>query len=241
LYLSSVIAANDFGWLGMIETVERLEATLKTMNSLERCRGHFYNWYDTTDLRPLEPKYISSVDSGNLAGHLIVLENACRELATRPIVCSQVFAGIGDTLDLTRDSARPTSNGPGVPIRKHLIDALDAVAPSLQRAQTSPIAMAGRLAELARLTDEVTSMAQSLTEDCSEGSNGDAEPLIWAKAAGVTIHSHQRDLEQLMPWAERMAFDAALCKPERDGKFGGENDFARLSNTIPTLAELPGL
>ena len=62
------------------EAVERLEATLATMARLERYRGHFYNWYDTaTDLRPLEPRYVSSVDSGNLAGHLIALAGACRE------------------------------------------------------------------------------------------------------------------------------------------------------------------
>ena len=46
---------------------------------LARYRGHFYNWYDTRDLRPLDPQYVSSVDSGNLAGHLIALANACRE------------------------------------------------------------------------------------------------------------------------------------------------------------------
>ena len=49
---------------------------------LERFRGHFYNWYETRDLHPLEPKYISSVDSGNLAGHLIALANACREIVS---------------------------------------------------------------------------------------------------------------------------------------------------------------
>ena len=49
------------------------------MARLERFRGHFYNWYDTRDLRPLDPRYVSSVDSGNLAGHLIALANACRE------------------------------------------------------------------------------------------------------------------------------------------------------------------
>ena len=54
------------------------------MEKLERFRGHFYNWYDTSDLRALEPKYVSSVDSGNLAGHLIALGNACREIAAGP-------------------------------------------------------------------------------------------------------------------------------------------------------------
>ena len=73
LYLLSAIAAHDFGWIGSHETVDRLEATLATMNRLELFRGHFYNWYETRDLRPLDPKYVSSVDSGNLAGHLIAL------------------------------------------------------------------------------------------------------------------------------------------------------------------------
>ena len=85
LYLLSVIAARDFGWLGTLDTVERLEATFATLNKLERFRGHFYNWYDTSDLRTLEPKYVSSVDSGNLAGHLIALANACQEIIEGPV------------------------------------------------------------------------------------------------------------------------------------------------------------
>ena len=77
LYLLSTVAARDFGWIGTLDTVERLEATLETLNALERFRGHFYNWYDTTHCYALEPKYVSSVDSGNLAGHLIALAHAC--------------------------------------------------------------------------------------------------------------------------------------------------------------------
>ena len=65
--------------------IDRIEATLATMSGLQRFRGHFYNWYDTRDLRPLDPRYVSSVDSGNLAGHLIALANACREWKTRPL------------------------------------------------------------------------------------------------------------------------------------------------------------
>ena len=80
LYLLSAVSARDFGWMGNLETVERLEATLATMGRLERFRGHFYNWYDTSDLRPLDPRYVSTVDSGNLAGHLIALANACRRV-----------------------------------------------------------------------------------------------------------------------------------------------------------------
>ena len=80
LYLLSTLCARDFGWMGTIETVERLEATLATMSQMELFWGHFYNWYDTHDLRPLDPKYVSTVDSGNLAGHLLALANGAREM-----------------------------------------------------------------------------------------------------------------------------------------------------------------
>ena len=91
--ISFVVAARDFGWLGMLDVLDRLEATFATMEKLERFRGHFYNWYDTSDLRALEPKYVSSVDSGNLAGHLIALGNACHEIAAGPICDPHWIAG----------------------------------------------------------------------------------------------------------------------------------------------------
>src|SRR5207244_10361929 len=60
LYLLAVVSARDFGWLGILETLDRLEATLATLQRLDRFRGHFYNWYDTGGLRPLEPRYVST-------------------------------------------------------------------------------------------------------------------------------------------------------------------------------------
>jgi cyclic beta-1,2-glucan synthetase len=110
LYLLSVLAARDFGWLGLTSTVDRLEETLRTMGGLERFRGHFFNWYDTRDLHPLEPKYISSVDSGNLAGHLIVLRNACREMISAPVIGPQALAGIADAVTLARISLDAVSS-----------------------------------------------------------------------------------------------------------------------------------
>ena len=104
LYLLSTVVAHDFGWIGVLETVERLEATLQTMTKLRRVRGHFCNWYDTRDLRPLEPIYVSTVDSGNLAGHLIALSQACRDLMQRPPFGPEVLRGLRDALQLVRDS-----------------------------------------------------------------------------------------------------------------------------------------
>src|SRR4029079_13279625 len=55
LYLLSVLAARDFGWVGTWEMAERLETTLKSIQKLPRFEGHFYNWYETTEPRALDP------------------------------------------------------------------------------------------------------------------------------------------------------------------------------------------
>ena len=77
LYLLSVTAALDMGWIGQAEAITRLEQTLATVQRLPRYRGHLMNWYDTSDLRVLHPAYVSTVDSGNLAGHLLAVAQAC--------------------------------------------------------------------------------------------------------------------------------------------------------------------
>jgi cyclic beta-1,2-glucan glucanotransferase len=265
LHLLSVVVAHDFGWLGTLETVERLEATLWTMNGLERLRGHFYNWYDTHDLRPLDPKYISSVDSGNLAGHLIALGNACREMIDRPVAGPKRLAGIEDALGLTRESLRALADNRRTQTvtRKQLEDALDALfttgltslgsvgvphlraesensgEKSLLSAPTTSAGVAGRLAELALQADTVTDIARTLTEERGDG----AEVLTWAEAMRASIQSHQRDLEQLMPWAHLVAGDAALVaavEVNRETFPEEEEGFGPFFESVPTLAGLPG-
>ncbi len=84
LYLLSVACARQFGWIGTQDLLERMEATLATLASMQRHRGHFLNWYDTLTCAPLLPMYVSTVDSGNLSGHLLAAAQACRELARAP-------------------------------------------------------------------------------------------------------------------------------------------------------------
>ncbi len=79
LYLLSAACARQFGWIGSAELLSRLEATLATLATLQRHRGHFVNWYDTQTCAPLLPMYVSTVDSGNLSGHLLAVAQACRE------------------------------------------------------------------------------------------------------------------------------------------------------------------
>ncbi len=84
LYLLSVACARAFGWIGTQELIDRLQATLATLYRMERHRGHFLNWYDTETLQPLVPRYVSTVDSGNLSTHLLAVAQACMERAGDP-------------------------------------------------------------------------------------------------------------------------------------------------------------
>ncbi len=134
LYLLCAVSARDFGWAGMPDIVARLEATLATMHRLQKCRGHFYNWYETRDLRPLEPRYVSSVDSGNLAAHLIAVANACREWADSDVDDSASLAGIADAVHLTRTALRQLPDVRTHAItRRQLEDALNALSAAFQK------------------------------------------------------------------------------------------------------------
>lgn len=83
LYLLSAACACEFGWLARRALAERLTATLDSLATLQRHRGHFLNWYDTQSGQALAPLYVSSVDSGNLSGHLLCLAEACLDFAHR--------------------------------------------------------------------------------------------------------------------------------------------------------------
>ena len=98
LALLSCLAANDFGYIPSSQLISRLNKTFGSMNRLERYRGHFYNWYDTQTLQPLQnPVYISSVDSGNLAGHLITLKSGLSEQNNHPALTDRLAEGLRDT------------------------------------------------------------------------------------------------------------------------------------------------
>ncbi|OIP32557.1 MAG: cyclic beta 1-2 glucan synthetase [Deltaproteobacteria bacterium CG2_30_66_27] len=104
LALLANLAACDFGYLPSGQLVERTENTLRTMDALARHRGHFYNWYDTQSLEPLLPLYVSTVDSGNLAGHLLTLRQGLLELPDRGILGERWLEGISDTFQVLVDA-----------------------------------------------------------------------------------------------------------------------------------------
>ncbi|HEX7472460.1 MAG TPA: glucoamylase family protein, partial [Candidatus Limnocylindrales bacterium] len=199
MYLLATVTARDFGWIGTLEMVERLEATLATIGSLERFRGHLYNWYDTRDLHRLEPAYVSSVDSGNLGGHLLALSNACRQMIDQPLPVAAALSGIGDAMALTREAAgtiddhRPSQTL----TRRHLDEALELPVATDGDALATPEAWAARLDQLSAHVRTLSDVASAFTAERGEGADG--ELVVWAEASRLAVTSHVRDLALLVP------------------------------------------
>ena len=192
LYLLSVVSAHDFGWIGLRETADRLEATFATLQRMERVRGHFYNWYDTQTLRPLEPKYISSVDSGNLAGHLIALARACRERSGAADQGRTRTAGVADAIAMAAAELqrlyRATEPYPAAVTAVQ--QALSALVTKLDRPQSDGDATyTGLLADVDALTHSV----RHLPVGSRVADSGDL--VFWTDAAKRTLLSLQRDGE----------------------------------------------
>ncbi|WGD29118.1 glucoamylase family protein [Ancylobacter sp. WKF20] len=184
LYLLSAVAARDFGWAGTLETIERLEATFATLKRMSRFRGHFFNWYGTQDLAPLPPDYVSSVDSGNLAGHLIALANACEEWTGREAIAAR--AGLADCLALARE-ALATLSGLDSARGQALAATLDEIDAQLN----SVLALDAITPVLKRLVDKAARSAADLLPAAGD----DASPDItyWIETLGRTVNAHERD------------------------------------------------
>ncbi|MGQ3279807.1 MAG: glucoamylase family protein, partial [Shinella sp.] len=184
LYFLSTVAARDFGWIGTLEALERLEASFTTLKRLDRFNGHFFNWYDTRDLRTLEPAYVSSVDSGNLAGHLIALANACEEWAEAPP--AENVQGFRDTLALSRMALAeiPGKQSAG----------LASVFDEIETLLGGPQSIEAATPALTRLLDKALKLAQQ-TGPADSGAT--VELLFWIAALARSVTQAARDRQAL--------------------------------------------
>ncbi len=194
LALLANLAAYDFGYCSVAQVIDRTEKTMATMARMDRHRGHFYNWYDTRTLDPLPPRYISTVDSGNLAGHLIVLRSGLLELIDAPILPPRLFSGLRDTLGLVHEVAQPVSNVPGAGVDlRALRERAGAAEALIGGAILSPPALRPAMEFLRRVmapAGEIAALPQ-----------GDAEFAWWSEALRGCLSHHDADLTRLAPWA----------------------------------------
>jgi len=130
LYLLSTACARQFGWIGTQDLLARLEATCATLAQMERHHGHFLNWYDTQTLQPLLPRYVSTVDSGNLSAHLLTVSQACRELAREPHDASANLRAIAKSRERLQPHGLLLQSVLGQPLQQTAIgQLLDAALP----------------------------------------------------------------------------------------------------------------
>ena len=233
------MAAHDLGYLGTLDTVIRLEATFDTLREMELVRGHFYNWYDTRSLRPLEPRYVSSVDSGNLAGHLLALANGCRDIARKSSLGERSLAGVRDAIQLLREALRqiPETRRTNTVTRKQLSNAIDALANSLDLTPLSPVEWEARLTELAARAVTVADIAQTMGQE--RGDASDSELRVWADAVKACVESHVNDATILVPWLRHDAtgnLDVAQRSRQQTPEWEAIGPFF---DSLPTLADAP--
>ncbi len=114
LWLTSALAARDMGYLTVDELLARCSNTMATLNRLERYEGHLLNWYDTGTLDPLLPRYVSTVDSGNLTASLWVVEQGLRDTLREPIIDKSCLRGLSDTAAILVETcgADPSTSAP---------------------------------------------------------------------------------------------------------------------------------
>jgi cyclic beta-1,2-glucan synthetase len=188
--LLSTLAAHDLGFIRTCELVERLEATLSTVEELERFEGHLFNWYDTRTLAPLSPRYVSTVDSGNLAGALLALAQGLRWLAGKPQSGAQVCEGLSDTAEVARQclarlAETPAAHRAG---RTHLAAAVQSVLGELDGPREAE-------EKLVRAGDLVPALSEAIASLESEGatSSDHAEAAYWSRSLAAGLTSQAQD------------------------------------------------
>ena len=102
-WLTAALAARDFGYLTADEFCLRCSRTMETLARMEHYEGHLLNWYDTRTLEPLNPRYVSTVDSGNLVAALWVLQQGCHDVLRAPIIGPTGPRGLNDTLAILEE------------------------------------------------------------------------------------------------------------------------------------------
>ncbi|MDQ3032976.1 MAG: cyclic beta 1-2 glucan synthetase, partial [Myxococcota bacterium] len=202
------LAAYDFGYVGVDVVIARTTRTLATLDRMQRFRGHFYNWYDTRTLEPLLPMYVSTVDSGNLAGHLLTLAAGLEELPLHPVVRPELALGLTDTLAMIVEEAAEHGRPLDVGAVRELLGA-------------PPRTLSGWRDRLERLTLATSALSRTIDE------HPISELTWWGRALETECELARAELTHTVPWLE-------LTRAPK----GADPALLERLDEVPTLAEL---
>ena len=192
LWMLSALAAQDFGYLTADQTIEMLAHTMATIGKLERYEGHLLNWYDIQTLAPLEPRYVSAVDSGNLLGALCSLEHGLEEVLRGPVLDEKACKGLCDTGHILRQSVE----GEGV-------FGLDAHGlADLMHAWENP---ADRITDMLHLLRLAEGSVKALADWARESAGIEAGAAYWAGQLERQVSAWLQVAERYLTWIEILA------------------------------------
>ena len=215
LQVLSTLAAFDFGYLSYAGVLDRLEPTFDTLLRMQRYRGHFYNWYDTRTLAPLVPAYISTVDSGNLAGYLLTLRSGLVSIAEHaPLIDGCVLEGVEDAVNLFETEVDALNRGRATSALKRELGSLRT---HLARRPATLLEWRRLLTQLEERLQAVSILFHDSEEpllvhelEARDAVPGTAIPAAlseasaWLERAAAVISTRQLELEQLTGWMTRL-------------------------------------
>ncbi|HYJ46445.1 MAG TPA: hypothetical protein VEV81_07510, partial [Pyrinomonadaceae bacterium] len=242
LLLLSTVAAYDFGYTGTLELIERLGLTFTTLKKLPRFRGHFLNWYDTRTLEPLAPQYISTVDSGNLAGHLIAIKQGCLDIEERPLFDARLTKGLSDTIDLLSREAGlldPAQQRTQVVTIKELRKEIEACAGLIAAGLPQTLGAWGKLFEA--LTQRAAVMEDIVGALSQEHGQKSFEDLrYWINSLQHQTRALRRDLSTLTAWAgdSLSHLSPVISRCSKDAATPWE-ELAEALDRVPSLSGIP--
>ena len=197
LMLLSTLSAHDLGYIGPLELSLRLRDSFDSMDALERVRGHFLNWYDTRSFAPLPPRYISTVDSGNLAASLMILRQGCYEMSNTHVVNWQ---GLQDTLEMLSVTLTRGRLGPAADDLQEAIRSLQLLVKTLgDRSQFTPVL-------LMQLFQEGQAELEAMLWEAVQQTDQEASPdtlrtlSTWIDRVRHQLRRIRIDIQVLSPW-----------------------------------------
>ena len=204
MFLLSTVAANDLGYIGTLEFTERLGFTFATLEKLEKFRGHLLNWYDTRTLSTLAPRYVSTVDSGNLAGHLLAVKQAIITIIDRPMLDRRTLEGLRDTLEMMRVEAQHF----GVARRRTEAVTMQQLSAEIEiclglvkgQPNDTPDGWLLLTSELISRSEAIADIAGALSQEY--GYQHFDELRYWSAEFSRQTRTFRRDIDTFLPWNE---------------------------------------
>jgi cyclic beta-1,2-glucan synthetase len=189
LWLLSALGAYDFGYVTGDQFIQRVTKTFNTLDRLERFEGHLLNWYELHNLEPLTPRYVSTVDSGNLLGSLWTLDQGIQEVIDSPLFRDQASQGLADTLRVLREVLNRTGHRGR---HREIFEKLEGMF------LTSPKNLEEFILQIWFAVNSVDDLLRLLTQD----SQLDSEAVYWSEKLKQQLMAWVELIDRYLPWAQ---------------------------------------